>query len=66
MQQMPKHCEKIRKSGIGILIWFVNQVAEAVEKEFLDKYIGTLAYQYTRAVPKISTRSKCCHPPVPD
>lgn len=36
----------------GIMIWFVNQVAEAIEKEFPDKYIGTLAYQYTRTPPK--------------
>lgn len=36
----------------GIMIWFVNQVAEAVEAEFPDKYIGTLAYQYTRTPPK--------------
>lgn len=35
----------------GLMIWFVNQVAEAVEKEFPDKYIGTLAYQYTRKPP---------------
>lgn len=36
----------------GIIIWFVNKVAEAVEKEFPDKYIGTLAYQYARSAPK--------------
>lgn len=42
----------------GIVIWFVNQVAEAVEKEFPDKYIGTLAYQYTRHAPQnISPRN---------
>jgi hypothetical protein len=34
------------------MIWFVNQVAEAVEKEFPDKFIGTLAYQYTRTPPQ--------------
>lgn len=49
-------CQKIvKKYGnkeSGILIWFVNQVAEAVEKEFPDKFIGTLAYQYTRSVPE--------------
>jgi hypothetical protein len=33
------------------MIWFVNQVAESVEKEFPDKFIGTLAYQYTRTPP---------------
>lgn len=36
------------ESESGPVVWFVNQVAEAVEKEFPDKYIGTLAYQYTR------------------
>jgi hypothetical protein len=48
-------CQAIVKSEgseSGIMIWFVNQVAEAVEKEFPDKYIGTLAYQYTRTPPK--------------
>lgn len=53
----PCQCEKCQaiaqKYGgeSGILIWFVNQVAEAVEKEFPDKFIGTLAYQYTRHAP---------------
>ncbi len=36
------------KSQSGPIIWFVNQVAEAVETEFPDKFIGTLAYSYTR------------------
>lgn len=48
-------CQAIVKregSESGIMIWFVNQVAEAVEKEFPDKFIGTLAYQYTRSVPR--------------
>ncbi|MCC6489880.1 MAG: DUF4838 domain-containing protein [Candidatus Hydrogenedentes bacterium] len=35
-------------SQSGPIIWFVNQVAEQVEKEFPDKFIGTLAYSYTR------------------
>ncbi len=44
-------CQKIVKqeeSESGIVIWFVNQVAAAIEKEFPDKFIGTLAYTYTR------------------
>jgi hypothetical protein len=48
------NCQKIAKSfggESGIIIWFVNQVAEAVDKEFPDKFIGTLAYQYTRKSP---------------
>ena len=39
-------------SEAGPLIWFVNQVAERVEQEFPGKFIGTLAYQYTRKPPK--------------
>jgi len=54
----PCQCEKcqaiVKQEGSesGIIIWFVNQVAEAVEKEFPDKFIGTLAYQYTRTPPE--------------
>ena len=50
----PCQCEKCQAivdregSQSGPIIWFVNQVAEAVEKEFPDKFIGTLAYSYTR------------------
>ncbi len=36
----------------GILIWFVNQVADAVADEFPDKFIGTFAYQQTRHCPE--------------
>ncbi len=36
----------------GIMLWFVNQVADAVKEEFPDKFIGTFAYQYTRHAPK--------------
>jgi len=39
-------------SHAGTMITFVNQVAEAVEKEFPDIWIETLAYQYTRKPPK--------------
>lgn len=60
----PCQCEKCQaltqKYGgeSGIVIWFVNQVAEAVKNEFPDKFIGTLAYQYTRHAPKnISPRN---------
>jgi hypothetical protein len=38
-------------SESGPMLWFVNQVAEAVEQEFPHKFIGTLAYQYTRKPP---------------
>jgi hypothetical protein len=36
----------------GVYLWFVNQVAEAIEKEYPDKLIDTLAYQFTEAAPK--------------
>ena len=35
----------------GIIVWFVNQVADAVKNEFPDKYVGTFAYQYSRQPP---------------
>lgn len=47
-----QHIVKREGSESGLMIWFVNQVAESVEKEFPDKFIGTLAYQYTRNPPK--------------
>ncbi|MBI1849449.1 MAG: DUF4838 domain-containing protein [Planctomycetes bacterium] len=39
-------------SHAGSLLAFVNRVAEAIETEFPDKVIDTLAYQYTRKPPK--------------
>ena len=39
-------------SHAGTMVRFVNAVAEAVEKEFPDAIIETLAYQYTRKAPK--------------
>ncbi|MFP4502820.1 MAG: DUF4838 domain-containing protein [Candidatus Hydrogenedentota bacterium] len=50
-----ENCQAIAEregSEAGPLIWFVNQVAERVEDEFPDKFVGTLAYQYTRTPPK--------------
>ena len=35
----------------GIMLWFVNQVADAVKQEFPNKFVGTFAYQYTRTPP---------------
>jgi len=40
------------ESHMGSLLTFVNRVAEAIEKEYPDKAIDTLAYQYTRKPPK--------------
>lgn len=45
------NCQAIatrEESEAGPVIWFVNQIADAVKDEFPDKFIGTLAYQYTR------------------
>ncbi|MBR4756462.1 MAG: DUF4838 domain-containing protein, partial [Bacteroidales bacterium] len=36
----------------GVMVWFVNQVADAIKEEFPDKFVGTFAYQYTRHAPK--------------
>ncbi len=44
--------DKEEESHVGTMIRFVNAVAEAVEKEFPDAIIETLAYQYTRKPPK--------------
>lgn len=41
-------------SMAGSLLRFVNRVAQAVEVEFPDVVIDTLAYQYTRKPPKIT------------
>jgi hypothetical protein len=42
-----------RHGGVqsGMYLWFVNQVAEAIEKEHPDKLIDTLAYQFTEQPP---------------
>ncbi len=51
-------CDKCRAiaeqegSQIGPILYLVNRVAEAVEKEFPDKAIDTLAYHYSRKPPK--------------
>ncbi|MBQ7650569.1 MAG: DUF4838 domain-containing protein, partial [Victivallales bacterium] len=49
-----KECTKLlEKYGTqsGVLLWFVNQVAEEIEKDYPDALIETLAYQYTRQPP---------------
>ena len=46
------------ESHSGTVVRFVNAVAEAVEKEFPDKLIETLAYTYSRKPPK---RTKLRH-----
>lgn len=55
--QFPCECEKCRAieeqygGHSGLMIWFVNQVADAIKPLYPDKYIGTFAYQYTRKAP---------------
>ena len=45
----------------GIYLWFVNQIAEAVEKDYPDKLIDTLAYTvYRRAARWGSCRGRTC------
>jgi len=41
-------------SPSGIILRFVNKVAEAVEREFPTKMVETLAYSYGRMPPKIT------------
>ncbi len=54
----PCQCDKCqaivdeKESQSGIIVWFVNQVADRIKDEFPDKYVGTLAYQYTRKPPE--------------
>lgn len=38
-------------SPAGLYLWFVNQVAEAIEAEHPDKLIDTLAYEFTQVPP---------------
>ncbi|MFZ1289457.1 MAG: DUF4838 domain-containing protein [Melioribacteraceae bacterium] len=50
-----ENCQAIvikEESESGVVVWFVNQVADNIKDEFPDKYVGTLAYQYTRNAPK--------------
>lgn len=49
-----RHCKELEKKyggQSGIIIWFVNQVAREVKKQYPDKYIGTFAYHYSRSAP---------------
>ena len=51
--QCEKCTEVANKYGgqSGLLLWFVNQVADVVKEHHPDKHISTFAYQYTRGVP---------------
>ena len=41
-------------SLMGTQLRFVNAVADAIREEFPDRYIETLAYRFTRHVPKLT------------
>lgn len=57
--ECPKCQEVARQEGsqMGSVLRLVNSVAEAVEKEFPDKIVQTLAYQWTRR-PPLHTRPR--------
>ena len=45
----------------GLMLWFVNQIAEAIEPEYPDVVVDTFAYQYTRQAPTgITPRDNVC------
>ena len=44
--------EKAEESPAGPVIWFVNRLAEAIEKDFPKILLHTFAYQYTRKAPR--------------
>lgn len=54
----PCQCEKCRaivkreEAESGLMIWFVNEVTDAIKDEYPDKRFATFAYQYTRKPPK--------------
>ena len=52
--ECPK-CQEIAKregSQMGPVLQLVNRVAEGLEKEFPDRYVETLAYQWTQTPPR--------------
>ena len=44
--------DKREESHMGVLLNFVNKVADGVGKKYPDVKIGTLAYQYSHKPPK--------------
>ncbi len=53
-----KAVEAEEEAPSGLLIRFVNAVAEDIEREFPDMWVETLAYQYTRSAPKLARPGK--------
>ncbi len=71
------HCKQLASQyggQSGLLLWFVNQIADAIKQKYPEKYVATFAYQYTQKPPKnitprdnviirLSTITCCfCHP----
>jgi hypothetical protein len=50
-----KEIDEREESHAGTMLWFVNQVADAIADEAPHVAIDTLAYQYTRKPPKTIT-----------
>ncbi len=51
------NCAKVVKEEggeSGLMIRFVNSVAEEIEKQYPDFLVDTLAYMYTRHIPKLA------------
>lgn len=45
----------------GLMLWFVNQIAEDIEPDYPDLVVDTFAYQYTRQAPTgITARDNVC------
>ena len=45
----------------GLMLWFVNQIAEDIEPDYPDVVVDTFAYQYTRQAPTgITARDNVC------
>ena len=45
----------------GLMLWFVNQIAEDIEPDYPDLVVDTFAYQYTRQAPVgITARDNVC------
>jgi hypothetical protein len=63
-----EQCQAITKkygTHSGLYLWFVNQIAEAVEKDHPEKLIDTFAYQFTEKpptgiVPRGNVRVRLC------
>ena len=56
---------KYGNTHAGLYLWFVNQIAAAIEKDHPDKLIDTLAYQFTEQtptgiVPRKNVRVRLC------